>query len=106
MERLEAGDRDRPEALGPVSGAADETIIDRSSILQCEMSLPAETQVETTAETPMEMPVEMLLLPLPERLKPLVDSLRSHELTPIFFSVPGAGIATGPHRGALSGSRH
>jgi hypothetical protein len=58
--------------------------------------------VETTAETP----VETLLLPLPEMLKPLVDSLRSHESTPIFFSVPGAGIATGPHRGALSGARH
>jgi hypothetical protein len=70
------------------------------------VEMPAETQVETTAETTVEMPAEMLLLPLPERLKPLVDSLRSHESTPIFFSVPGAGIATGPHRGALSGSRH
>jgi len=72
--------------------------------------MPAETTAEMPAETTVEMPaettVEMLLLPLPEILKTLVDSLRSHELTPICFSVPGAGIATGPHRGALSGSRH
>jgi len=74
------------------------------------VEMPAETTVEMPAETTVEMPaettVEMLLLLLPERLKPLVDSLRSHESTPICFSVPGAGIATGPHRGALSGSRH
>ena len=70
------------------------------------VEMPAETTAEMPAETTVETPAETLLLPLPEILKTLVDSLRSHELTPICFSVPGAGIATGPHRGALSGSRH
>jgi hypothetical protein len=91
----------------PVEMPAETTVeMPAETTVEMPAETTAEMPAETTAEMPAETTAEMLLLLLPERLKPLVDSLRSHESTPICFSVPGAGIATGPHRGALSGSRH